>query len=66
MRSKYFASVLGCAMISAVLFFQMEFAKWSDRNFSGLPVNFASLEGSRVEELVTMTVFSGRSGASAV
>ena len=51
-------------MISAVLFFQMELAKCSDRNFSGRPVYLAILEGKSVEELVTSTVFSGKSGAN--
>ena len=50
-------------IISAVLFFQMELAKCRDKNFSGLPVNFANFEGSSVEELVTITVFSGSNGA---
>ena len=61
--SKYSFSVLDCAIISAVLFFQMELAKCRDKNFSGLPVNFANFEGSSVEELVTITVFSGSNGA---
>ena len=62
--SKYLGSVFACAMISAVLFFQMELAKCSDRNFSGRPVYLAILEGKSVEELVTSTVFSGKSGAN--
>ena len=62
--SKIFGSVLLCAMISAMLFFQIEFAKCSDRYLSGRPVYLANFDGSRVEEFVTSTVFAGISGAS--
>ena len=62
--SKYRCSVWAWAMTSVMLFFQMELAKWRDRNFSGLPVALANLEGSRVEELVTSTVLAGSSPAS--
>ena len=58
------ASVWAWPMTSAVLFFQMEFAKCSDRYFSGRPVYLAKVLGSSVEEFVTTTVFCGRTGAS--
>ena len=55
---------MDCAIISAVLFFQMELAKCRDRYFSGLPVYLANMDGRSVEELVTITVFSGSNGAT--
>lgn len=51
-------------MISAVLFFQMEFAKCSARYRSDRPVYFANFEGSSEDEFVTRIVFSGSAGAS--
>ena len=53
-------------MISATLFFQIEFAKCIDKYLSGLPVYLAKALGSKVEELVTTTVFSSNKGANAV
>ena len=47
-------------MTSAVLFFQIVFAKCKDRYFSGLPVYSANIDGKRVEELVTKIVSSSR------
>ena len=62
--SKRVGSVDACPMASAVLFLQMELAKWSARYLSGLPVYLANWLGRRVEEFVAMTVLAGRSGAS--
>ena len=61
---KYFSSVCACVIISAVLFFHIELAKCNDKYLSGLPVYFANIDGRSVDELVTITVFSGRSGES--
>ena len=61
--SKYFLSVPSCAITSAVFLIHIVFAKWSDKYFSGLPVYLANIDGNRVEELVTITVFSSNNGA---
>ena len=61
--SKTAGSVWAWPMISAVLFFQIEFAKCSDRYFLGRPVYLANWLGSSVDELVAMTVLAGSSGA---
>ena len=37
----------------------MELAKCIAKYFSGRPVYFANLDGNNVDELVTITVFSG-------
>ena len=57
--------VLSWAITSAVLFFQIELAKCSERYLSGRPVCAAKVEGRSVEELVQSMVFAGISGASA-
>ena len=62
--SKTAASVPSCPMTSAVLFFQMEFAKCRATYLAGRPVFLANCPGKRVEELVATTVLSGSRGAS--
>ena len=52
-----------CFIISAILFFHIELAKCIAKYLSGLSVYFASLDGNKVDEFVTTTVFSERSGA---
>ncbi len=64
--SKASSPVPAWRMTSAVGIFQMSLAKWRARNFSGRPVYSAKVLGSRVEELVTMKVFSGRCFCSSV
>src|SRR5699024_3321095 len=56
---KYFTSVPGCFIISAVLFFQISLAKCRAKNFSGRPVASANWLGNKVEEFVAKTVFAG-------
>ena len=62
--SKWAGSVSDWPMTSAVLFFQMELAKCSDRYLSGRPVALANWLGRSVEEFVAMTVLAGSTGAS--